>query len=348
MLRRNGQRGQALLIVLTFIATFALILGSAALFVSGSFKAQGGVVADTKATYAVDAALQWGLAYIRINSLTCAAGTVSPPIPSPGPTVNGYAATVTISPDASCTVGAPVFNLTAQAGSRTGQAQVALVGSIPGTYLQGASSGGAFSWWILQAFPASVVAGHTVIVALAVKGATVAAVADSTFTPYARAVANTSSDGTEVSIWYAQAAASGALTVAAGFSGLATVSAIAIHEYIGLIAAPLDQVAGAAGSSTPVSSGATPATTQASELVFGAVGDSRTGVTYSLGTGFTGRQSTSVNADIATEDKVVSATGTQTANFRASAGGTRWSCVVATFKAAGSAGGWALNSYLLK
>jgi hypothetical protein len=337
-----------LLIVLTFIATFALILGSAALFVSGSFKSQGRVVRDTGATYAVDAALQWGLAYIRINSLTCAAGTVSPPIPSPGPAVNGYSATVTISPAATCTVGAPVFNLTAQAGARTGQAQVALVGGTPVTYLQGASSGGASPGGILQAFPANVVAGDTIIVALTVRGDTVTAVTDSTLTPYTKAVANTSSDGTEVSIWYALAAASGALTVAAGFSGLATISAIAIHEYAGLIAAPRDQVAGAAGNSVNVSSGATPATTGASELVFGAVGDSRTGVTYTLGTGFTGRQSTSVNADMATEDLVVAATGTQKATFRASSGATRWSCVVATFKAAGSAGSWALNSYLLQ
>jgi len=132
------QRGQALLIVLAFLAAFTVILWAAAFYASGSFAVQRGVAADSRATYAVDAAMQWGLAYIRLNALTCTSGTVSPAIPSPGPAVNGYPATVSITPDPSCTTNTRVFNLTASAGSRQGQAQV--VASTPMT----------LNWYVLQ------------------------------------------------------------------------------------------------------------------------------------------------------------------------------------------------------
>lgn len=351
MLSRDRQRGQALLIVLTFIATFALILGSAALFVSGSFKAQGGVVRDTRATYAVDAALQWGLAYIRINSLTCAAGTVRPAIPSPGPAVNGYAATVTISPDATCTSGAPVFNLSAQAGPRSGSAQVARPPSTPITYVQGAAAGNFGATSVARAFPANVVAGHTIIVAVGVTVGFVTGVTDSGANTYAKAVGNNGNpNGTEVSLWYAANVNGGPVTVTAAFSEVSDDSGIAVHEYAGLVSAsPLDQTAGAGGENSTPSSGPTASTTQAMELVIGAVSDDRQGTVYTVGAGFTPRQSISSTtvADIATEDQVVSTVGPQTATFTADQVAA-WSCVVATFKAAASTSRWTLNWYLLQ
>jgi hypothetical protein len=351
MLRRDGQRGQTLLIVLTFISTFALILWAAAFFVSGSFKAQGAVVKDTKATYAVDAALQWGLAYIRINALTCAAGTVSPPLPSPGPTVNGYPATVTISPDATCTVGVPVFNLTAQAGPRSGSAQVTLPPSTPITYLQGAAAGNAGATSVARAFPANVAAGDTIIVAVVLTVGTVTGVTDSRANTYAKAVGNNNnSNGNEVSLWYAANVNGGSVTVTAAFSAVSDDSAIAIHEYGGLASAsPLDRTAGAGNDNTAPSSGATASTTQAAELVVGAVGDDPNATTFTAGAGFTLRQRIidGTVADIATEDKVVSTVGPQTATFTADQVAA-WSCVVATFKAAASTRRWTLNWYLLQ
>ncbi len=345
------QAGQALLIVLAFLAAFTLILWAAAFFASGSFQVQRAVAADTRATYAVDAALQWGLAYIRINSLTCAAGTVSPPIPSPGPTVNGYPATVTISPDATCTVGAPVFNLTAQAGPRSGTAQVALTPSTPITYVQGAAAGNSGATSVARAFPANVAAGDTIVVAVVVTVGFVTGVTDSAANTYAKAVGNSSNpNGTEVSIWYAANTNGGPVTVTAAFSEQGDDSGIAVHEYTGLASAsPLDRTAGAGGETSSPSSGTTATTIQASELVIGAVGDDRVGTNYTAGAGFAIRQairSTTV-ADIATEDKVVSTTGGQTATFTADQV-IAWSCVVATFKAAGGPGAWTLNRYLLR
>jgi hypothetical protein len=347
MLRRDGQRGQALLIVLTFIATFALILWAAAFFVSGSFKAQGGVVADTKATYAVDAALQWGLGYVRLNSLTCAAATppITPAIPSPGPVVNGYSATVTISADATCQPGARVFNLSAQAGPRSGQAQVSLTGI---TYVQGANAGNENAGSVSRAFPSSVVAGNTIIVVVVTTGAQPTTVTDTAANTYTMAVANdANANNTQVSIWYAANVVGGAITVTVTLTQPAD-NGIAIHEYRGLASAsPLDRTAGAGGRSAAPASGATPATSQASELVFSATGNNKFGAVFTAGAGFTLRQSLSdgITEDIASEDRVASATGAQTGAFTTNIV-TDWSCVVATFK--GASGSWTLGAFVLQ
>ncbi len=136
----SRQRGQALLIVLSFIAVFTLILWAAAFYASGSFKAQRNVIQDTQATYAADAGLQWALAYVRLNIPPCSSGPLNVPVPTPGPSVNGYSVTVTITPDPSCKPNSEVYNLTASAGPRQGQAQVALKKGKPAT----------LNWYSLQ------------------------------------------------------------------------------------------------------------------------------------------------------------------------------------------------------
>jgi hypothetical protein len=69
--RRSRKRGQALLIVLVFVAAFLLLISAALWLASGAFLGLATVKADTRTTYALDA----GLAYaIEIND-SAAKGT---------------------------------------------------------------------------------------------------------------------------------------------------------------------------------------------------------------------------------------------------------------------------------
>jgi hypothetical protein len=65
------QRGQALLVVLGFVAALLLIVWAALSLASGAFLGQGNVRADTRNTYALDA----GLAYAIETNDSAAKGT---------------------------------------------------------------------------------------------------------------------------------------------------------------------------------------------------------------------------------------------------------------------------------
>jgi hypothetical protein len=60
----NSQRGQALLLVLGFLAAFVLILWAALALASGAFLGSANVAADTRSTYALDAGLAYGMQVI--------------------------------------------------------------------------------------------------------------------------------------------------------------------------------------------------------------------------------------------------------------------------------------------
>ena len=62
--RRPGQRGQALLIVLAFVAAFLLILWAGLTLASSAFLGLGTVRADTRSSYALDAGLAYAMQVI--------------------------------------------------------------------------------------------------------------------------------------------------------------------------------------------------------------------------------------------------------------------------------------------
>jgi hypothetical protein len=64
----SGQRGQALLLILAFLAAFLLILWAALALASGAFLGFANVVADTRSTYALDAGLAYGMQVIDDKS----------------------------------------------------------------------------------------------------------------------------------------------------------------------------------------------------------------------------------------------------------------------------------------
>jgi type II secretory pathway component PulK len=59
--RLQRQRGQALLIVLAFVAAFLLIIWAALSLESGALLGQNSVRADTRETYALDAGVAWAM-----------------------------------------------------------------------------------------------------------------------------------------------------------------------------------------------------------------------------------------------------------------------------------------------
>ena len=61
---RQRQRGQALLIVLAFVAAFLLILWAGLTLASSAFLGLGTVNADTRSTYALDAGLAYAMQVI--------------------------------------------------------------------------------------------------------------------------------------------------------------------------------------------------------------------------------------------------------------------------------------------
>src|SRR6202022_2011386 len=117
------------------------------------------------------------------------------------------------------------------------------------------------------------------------------------------------------------------------FSGTNNRPWLATYEYIGL--STLDRTVSAQGISATPSSGATPATTSANELVFAGFGfpASYTGP-QTAGSGFTLLQSNTATSPAANESMLVTATGSFTGTLTLGSSQS-WSAVVATFAAGG-------------
>jgi hypothetical protein len=122
----SRQRGQALLVVLGFVAALLLIVWAALSLASGAFLGQGNVRADTRTTYALDA----GLAYaIEANDSAAkgagcidTAGNFTLVYGTGTITVN-----VTMTHALGCKVGKPTYNITVTASgtNRVLTAQIA-------------------------------------------------------------------------------------------------------------------------------------------------------------------------------------------------------------------------------
>lgn len=65
--RRQQQAGQALLLVLVFIAAFLLLTWAALTLASGAFLNLSSVQADTRETYALDAGVAFGMEYMDLK-----------------------------------------------------------------------------------------------------------------------------------------------------------------------------------------------------------------------------------------------------------------------------------------
>ncbi len=162
--------------------------------------------------------------------------------------------------------------------------------------------------------------------------ATVTSVTDTlgnTFTPATSFVAN-SFIGMGEQIWMSASKGGGVDTVAVAFSQTANVHMI-VAEYSG-VAAVVDVTATASPTfGTAADSGAATTLTPG-DLLFGHVVTGRLNHTFTAGTGYTLRQTTSTGAS-AVEDQVVSATGSYHATFTLDSS-DYWICVLVALKPA--------------
>jgi hypothetical protein len=121
----RGQRGQALLVVLVFLAAFMVLIWASLRLASDAFLGLGAVRSDTRTTYALDAGVAYGLEYAHLTGTTCVA--VNPP----NFAVNyppAITVTVRLTIPAGCNAANQMYNLlvTASGTSRTVRAQIYL------------------------------------------------------------------------------------------------------------------------------------------------------------------------------------------------------------------------------
>src|SRR4029077_7994180 len=186
------------------------------------------------------------------------------------------------------------------------------------------------------AFPTTNTAGNLILAFVRMsttsQTGTLSDTANNTYVEAVAQVQNT--DGSQVHLFYAiNILGAAANTVTATFSSSNNHPWLAIYEFNGLsITNPLDQTASAQGNGTAPSSGATPTTTSANELVFAAMGvPSSYSGTQTAGSGYSFLEQDTASSPAANESMLVTSTGSYTAVFTLSAN-TDWSAIVATFK----------------
>jgi RHS repeat-associated protein len=205
------------------------------------------------------------------------------------------------------------------------------------SYVQSANNTTASGTSVAKAFTSSTAAGNTIVVFVRVSSSTadLNTPTDTQGNTYHLAVNTYQATGARrLAIFYAFNITGGPDTVTATSTTSGTNLQIAMHEYSGILktADPLDQTVGTAGAGPSNPTSGTVTTTQTNELIFGACTD---GVfTYTAGSGFTLRESLFSTTISATEDKIVSSTGTYSASCTQSSA-TNWIAAIATFKAGG-------------
>lgn len=120
----SRQQGQALLLVLVFLAVFLVLVWAGLRLASSSFLRLSAVQADTRRTYALDAGVDFAVEYMNLNAGTICVAPSPPPllITYPSGTIT---VTVTITVVAGCKPTKAVYDVTITAGgSRTLTAEI--------------------------------------------------------------------------------------------------------------------------------------------------------------------------------------------------------------------------------
>jgi hypothetical protein len=182
------------------------------------------------------------------------------------------------------------------------------------------------------AFPSNVTSGSLLVVYITINAATGTLSASDNVNGNYNVDVTAQGQNNTGAICTFPGAAGGATTVTFSQSGAAGGLTCVIEEWSGIVpSTALDQIASVAYTSTSTpSSGSTPTTTQAYELLLGAV-VMNIAQTVTPGTGWSlGR----IQGRIAVENQVVIATGAYAATFTLGASATG-DCLISTYKCAG-------------
>ena len=166
-------------------------------------------------------------------------------------------------------------------------------------------------------------------------------------------------NGTTTEVWYAPVLAGAGSTVTINLAGSGYAAAAVLAEYRGVLTAnPVDQVAGASGTSStnPASTGTTPVTTQANDLAIGGIGlvYNNSGTFSAIGGGsqITNVASTTATSQVRLYMIATTVATPATAAFTGTMNTAQnWSGAIATFKAPSISGlsltGSAAGNYTL-
>ncbi|OYV95734.1 MAG: hypothetical protein B7Z73_02005 [Planctomycetia bacterium 21-64-5] len=140
--------------------------------------------------------------------------------------------------------------------------------------------------------PTAIAAGHTVLVEVAIDNAGTVSVSDSAGNTYTNDYDQSNGGGPNVRTIVFRASGVKALaansTITVTVPSGSTAKAVSVMEFSGLSSSPLDQFHQASGSATNVDSTKAPNTTQANELLLGAIGvEASPSVSFTAGSGYT-------------------------------------------------------------
>lgn len=186
------------------------------------------------------------------------------------------------------------------------------------------------------AFTSSNTAGNTIIVAGRLHGIGMTiTITDTLGNTYVMDKTQTlATDVDTIFVAHASNIAAGANTVTVAFTGGPATERILIHEYANLATSPVDQFASANNTGAAISTGNTPTTTQAIELLFGFTANSNSGsISATPGASYTMRvlQDCGGNKCLASEDRVVTSAGAYSAAFTQVS--PEWGAILVTYKA---------------
>jgi hypothetical protein len=189
------------------------------------------------------------------------------------------------------------------------------------------------------AFTSNNTAGNTIIVAVRqgfLANPTPVTITDTRGNTYYEVASQDSTNDHRDKIFAAYNIASGANTVTCTYANnVANTMRWAIHEFSGIqVRGAVDKTAGNTGSSTTLDSGNI-VTAQANALIFG-MATTNSNATITKGASYTLGES---NTKITTEYKIVSSTGTYSADF-SSAPSDTWAAAIAAFKESDGLQGW--------
>lgn len=118
---RRRQRGQAILVILVFLAAFLVVIWAGLTLASAAFLGLSRAQDDTRTTYALDAGVAYGLELVKL-SRGCAVIN-RPPFTLAYPT-GDITVTVAITPEPGCNNTAYTLRVTASGTSRVARAYV--------------------------------------------------------------------------------------------------------------------------------------------------------------------------------------------------------------------------------
>lgn len=279
------------------------------------------------------------------NTLDCTAGIITCKRTASfyfgGASCNGTTASLGF--DAFSTNGPLAFCIT---GTNTQKGVMGLPAAY--THLQQNSGTNSATTTVTTTYPNTTQAGSMLVLSVAFNGTTTITGCTDTTNAYSQAK-HVAVGALSLDVWVFHNAASktAGTTLTCTFAGAAS-SALKWHEYLVPNVTSTDQSASGTGTGTTVATGTTPATTQATELVFSAAGDLAAPTLVPVSNGYADHTVTNNSTVVQVDDAglIQQSISAQASNFMLGSSQT-WAAAIVTFKATNGATATAQKTIVL-